>query len=195
MKLAGIEASRYIRQPNLKSPGLLIYSSDAMLVAFCRGLSVDALLCDEDAKDMRLDRISGRDLRNDPEKIEIAVKTQGFFAGRRVVLVEEANDGIAKVLASVLDDWNQGDAYIVVQAGGLPKSSKLRQLFEKHKSAYAAQIFADAESKELVKTVNADGGLGDLSVDSRRDIESLGRSLDPDGIHAVFAKTGNLQGR
>ncbi|MDE0110990.1 MAG: DNA polymerase III subunit delta [Albidovulum sp.] len=179
MKLSGREASRYIRKPSLNSPGLLIYGTEPMQVAFCRGLAVDALLGNEDAKEMRLDRFLGRELQRDPDRIELAVKAQGFFAGRRVVLVEEANEGNAKMLAGVLDDWNEGDAFVVAQAGMLSQSSRLRQLFEKHRRAYAAPIFADAESRAIVENVVAEAGLPGLSPEGRRDIESLGRSLDP----------------
>ena len=179
MKLFGIEASRYIRKPSLKSPGLLVYGPDVMQVAYCRGLAVDALLGNGDAKEMRLDRILGRDLLSDPNRLGVAIKAQGFFEGRRVVLVEDAKEGNARLLAAVLDDWNQGDAFIVAQAGMLPQSSKLRQLFEKHGSARSAPVFADAEGPVIVETLVADAGLPSLSADGRRDIESLGRSLDP----------------
>ena len=188
MKLYGKEASRYIRKPSLKSPGLLVYGADAMQVAYCRGLAVDALLGNGEAKEMRLDRILGRDLQRDPDRLGLAVKAQGFFAGRRVVLVEEASDGNAKLLASALDDWNQGDAFVVAQAGMLSQSSKLRLLFEKHSSARAAPIFADAESLVVVETLVAEAGLPSLSADGRRDIESLGRSLDPIAFKGFMEK-------
>ena len=188
MKLYGAEASRYFRKPNLRSPGLLVYGADAMRVAYCRGLAVDALLGNEDAKEMRLDRISSRELRNDPDRIGLAVKAQGFFAGRRVVLVEEANDGVAMMLGSIFEDWNQGDAFIVAQAGMLPPASKLRKLFEKHGSAYAAPVFADAESQVMIEAAIAESGLGGLAADSRRDIESLGRDLDPMAFRRFIEK-------
>ncbi len=188
MKLFGRDASRYIRKPNLKSPGMLIYGADNLRVSYCLGLAVESLLGDGGAKEMRLDRIVGRDLQRDPDWIGLAVKAQGFFEGRRVVLVEEATDGSAKLISPALKEWNPGDAYIVAQAGTLSPNSKLRLLFERHKSACAAPIFADAEDQVVAETLIGEAGLGGISADCRRDIESLGRSLDPMALKQFLEK-------
>ena len=140
MKLSSRDAAAYFRKPDPKSAGLLIYGADAMRVALKRQEVIAALIGPEGADEMRLDRMTGAELRKEPARLLDAVKAQGFFPGARVAFVEDATDGLAAVIETALGEWAAGDAHIIVTAGALNARSALRKVFEKHPTAKAAGI-------------------------------------------------------
>ena len=88
-----------------------------MRVALKRQEVIAALIGPEGEAEMRLSRMSGADLRNDPAALMDAIKAQGFFPGPRVAFVEDATDGLAPCLTEAMADWRPGDAALVVTAG------------------------------------------------------------------------------
>ena len=85
----------------------------------------------------------GADLRKDPARLVDAIKAVSFFPGPRVAFVEDANDTAAPAVLAALEDWAPGDAQIIVTAGQLKASSKIRKAFENHPNAYAVGIYND----------------------------------------------------
>lgn len=179
MKLGARDAPAYFARPDPDKTGLLIYGEDAMRVALKRQQVIAALIGPEGESEMRLTRIPGGDLRKDPAMLLDAVKSQSFFPGARVAFVEDAGDGIAKPMAAALEDWQPGDAQIIVTAGSLKATSALRKLFEQHKSAYATGIYNDPPTREEIEADLARSGLRDVDRSAMDALASLARSLDP----------------
>ena len=123
MKLSARDANAFFRKPDPKAGGLLIHGEDTMRVAMKRQEVIAAIVGPQGEAEMRLTRLAGADLRRDPAALLDAVKAQGFFPGPRAVLVEEAADGVAGALKAALSDWREGDAQIIVTAGGLTARS------------------------------------------------------------------------
>ncbi|MER2507410.1 MAG: DNA polymerase III subunit delta, partial [Amaricoccus sp.] len=105
MKLSGREAARYLATPDPAGTGALLFGADATRVALKRAALVTAMIGPDGAAEMRLTRITGADLRRDPAALEDALKAIGFFPGPRAVLVEEATDGLAPLVATALGGW------------------------------------------------------------------------------------------
>ena len=162
MKLGARDAARYFARPEPERAGLLIYGADAMRVALRRQEMIAALLGPEAEAEMRLTRLPAGDLRRDPAALTDAVKARGFFPGPRAVLVEDANDGVADPILAALADRAEGDAQIVVTAGQLKPTSKIRKAFESHRNAYAAAIYDDPPSRDEIAGVLAAAGLDDI---------------------------------
>lgn len=138
-------------------------------------------------EEMRLTRISAAELRKDPAAAADALKAQGFFPGPRVVVIEDAGDGVAKALQTALDDWQDGDATLVVTAGRLTPRGALRKLFEAHAAAYAVGIYDDPPSRDEIVAVLKAAGVGPLSPEAERDVQALAAALDP-GDFRQFAE-------
>ena len=187
MKLGAREAARYFARPEPQRTGLLIYGPDAMRVALKRQEMIAALLGPGAEEEMRLTRCRG-DLRRDPAMLIDAVKAQGFFPGPRAVLVEEAGDGVADPILAALADWAEGDAQIVVTAGQLKPTSKLRKAFEGHRNAYAAAIYDDPPSRDEIAGVLSRAGLRDVPGPVMGDLEALARTLDPGDFRQTMEK-------
>lgn len=151
MKLNPRDLARLIAKPDPALAGVLIFGQDAMRVAIKRQELVAAIIGPQGESEMRLERMQGAELRRDGAQLLDAVKAQGFFPGARVVFVEDATDLATESIASALADWRAGDAQIIVTAGGLKASSKLRKLFEGARTAGAAQFMMTRHRAKTLK--------------------------------------------
>lgn len=188
MKLSTRDANAYFARPAQPKPGLLIYGEDAMRVALKRQEVVAAMIGPDGEAEMRLSRHEGSEARKDPAMVSDALKATGFFPGVRVVLIEEATDGLSDTFAAALDDWKDGDGYLVVTAGKLAPSSKLRKLFEGRSDAYAAAIYDDPPSRAEIETVLKAAGCGEIGREAMAEIELLSRALDPGDFRQTIEK-------
>ncbi len=188
MKLSTRDAPGYFARPDSTRTGLLIYGADAMRIALRRQEVIAALVGPDGEEEMRLTRIPAADLRKDPAMLLDAIKAQGFFPGPRVVFVEDATDAMTPVITDALSDWAEGDAQVVVTAGALKASSKLRKLFEGHKNAYATGIYDDPPSRQEIEATLAKVGLTGVAQDAMTDLTALARDLDPGDFRQTMEK-------
>lgn len=188
MKLSPRDAPRYFARPDAGRTGLLIHGADAMRVALRRQEVIAALLGPGAEEEMRLARLQATDLKRDPAALLDAVKAQGFFPGSRVAFVEDATETAADAILAALADWREGDAQIVVTAGSLKLTSKLRKAFESHPNAYAVGIYDEPPTREEVEAVLARAGLRDLPGAVMGDLMALSRSLDPGDFRQTVDK-------
>ena len=188
MKLSPREAEGYFARPDPKRTGLLIYGQDAMRVALRRQEVIAALIGPAGEEEMRLTRISASDLRKDPAMLLDAVKAQGFFPGPRVAFVADATDALAPMVTDALADWQEGDAQIIVTAGQLKATSKIRKAFEAHPNAYAVGIYDEPPSREEIERVLGEAGLRDIPGPVMNDLMALARDLDPGDFRQTMEK-------
>lgn len=186
MKLSGRDASRFLAKP-AGAAAILLHGSDPMRVALKRQALTLALVGAEGVAEMRLTRLAAADLRRDPAALLDAIKATGFFPGARAVLVEDAGDGVAPLIATALADWREGDAVIVVAAGSLGKASALRKVFEPARTAVAIAIYDDPPGRDDILATLAAAGLAPPPAPAMADLEGLARSLDP-GDFAQFVE-------
>lgn len=188
MKLGARQASDYFAKPDPLKTGLLIYGADAMRVALKRQQVIAALIGPQGEEEMRLTRIPAADLRKDPALLSDAIKAQSFFPGPRVAFVEEAADGLAKVITDALSDWQDGDAQVIVTAKQLTAKSALRKLFEGHPNAFAVGIYDDPPTRQEIESDLTKAGVKNIDRDGMAALEALSRSIDPGDFRQVVEK-------
>ena len=188
MKLPPREAAGYFAKPDPSKTGILIYGEDAMRVALKRQQLVSALIGPEGDSEMRLTRIPAADLRKEPALLGDAIKAVGFFPGPRVAFVEDANDTIAKIVTGAVEDWQPGDAQIVVTAGQLPAKSQLRKLFEGHSNAFAAALYNDPPSRAEIEAELTRAGLARPDGAAMEMLTALSRDIDPGDFRQTLEK-------
>jgi DNA polymerase-3 subunit delta len=132
--------------------------------------------------------MSGPDLRKDPAILNDAIKAQGFFPGHRVAFVEEATDGLSKVIDAALGDWQAGDAQVVVTAGQLTAKSALRKVFEAHRNAVSIGIYDEPPSRDEIEQTLRDAGLEIQSRDVMDALFVLAASLEPGDFRQTMEK-------
>ena len=168
MKLAGRQAQAFCDRPADDIRAVLIHGADAGQVMAARRVLVKAVLGDP-VDDLRLTRIEAAEARKDAAITGDALRAQGFFPGRRLVLIEGGTDGLAKPLGIALEGVAAADALLVVTSDALPARSALRKLFESGRGFMALQLFADGiERADIAGMLAANGlsaGASDAAVD------------------------------
>ncbi|MEM9579602.1 MAG: DNA polymerase III subunit delta [Pseudomonadota bacterium] len=188
MKLGPRDAAGYFAKPDTGKTGVLIYGPDAMRIALKRQELIAALIGPQGEEEMRLARIAAADLRKDPAMLGDAIKAQGFFPGPRVTFVEDATDTLAKTITAALEDWQPGDAQVIVTAGQLNARSALRKLFEGHANAFAVGIYDDPPSRAEIEAELARAGITAPDRDVMDDLTALSRALDPGDFRQTLEK-------
>lgn len=188
MKLPPRDANRYFGKPDPSRTGLLIYGPDAMRVALKRQEVIAALIGPAGEEEMRLTRIAAGELRKDPAQLVDAIKSVSFFPGPRVAFVEDATDSAAPAILAALEDWAPGDAQIIVTAGQLKASSKIRKTFEGHSNAYAVGIYNNPPTREEIEADLANAGLKNIDREAMVDLTNLAKDLDPGDFRQTLEK-------
>lgn len=188
MKLQPRDAGRVLDDPAAATPAILIYGGDPIRVAERRARVALARTGPGAEAEMRLERIDGASLRKDPSAVGHAVKARGFFPGPRVVVVDEASDSAAPALEGALADWAPGDALLVVTAGELKPVSKLRKLFEGHRTALALAVYDDPPDRDEIARWLAAEGLGSQPPAVVRELVALGQALEPGEFRQTLAR-------
>ncbi|OUS19319.1 DNA polymerase III subunit delta [Rhodobacterales bacterium 59_46_T64] len=188
MKLSPRDAAGYFAKPDGRKTGLLIFGADTMRVALRRQEVIAALIGPQGEEEMRLTRIPASELRKDPAQLNDAIKAQSFFPGPRVAFVEDATEALAAKILPALDDWQEGDAQVVITAGALKATSKLRKLFESHPNAYAAAIYDEPPGRAEIEAIIAKSGLPQPSGEVMNDLTALARTIDPGDFRQTMEK-------
>lgn len=188
MKLSTRDAVSYFTNPDPAKTGTLIYGNDAMRVALKRQQLIEALLGPGADEEMRLTRLGGGDLRKDPALLLDAIKAVGFFPGARAVFVEEANENTAPAVLSALDAWQTGDAQIIITAGALKPTSKLRKTFEAHPNAYAVGIYDNPPTRAEIEAALKDAGIEMPPTDVMAALNDLAQAIDPGDFRQTLEK-------
>lgn len=188
MKLNGRDAAQYFSKPDPNRTGVLIYGPDTMRVSLKRQQVISALIGPQGDEEMRLTRIPASSLRKEPSLLGDAIKEISFFPGPRVAFVEDATETAATAILTALEDWAPGDAQIIVTAGSLKATSKIRKAFEGHRNAYAAAIYNEPPSREEIEADLAKSGLKEVEPDAMTDLSNLARELDPGDFRQTLEK-------
>ena len=187
MKMSGAKADGYIAAPDPGHIGVLIYGQDAMRVTLKREDLIKNLAGENAEADMRLTRLQAGDLRKDPATVLDALKAVGFFPGHRVVFIEDATDATFPTIEAALSDWAQGDASLIVTAGALRATSKLRKVFESNQNAVAIAVYDDPPSRDSIfATANARGLQFDRSGEEA--LLTVGMALEPGDLRQMIEK-------
>ena len=188
MKLSTRDAPGYFAKPDPNSAGLLIYGPDAMRIALRRQEVIKALIGEAGEEEMRLTRIPAGDLRKDPAQVLDALKAVSFFPGPCAVFVEGATDQTAPPILAALEEWQPGDAQLIVTAGQLRATSKLRKGFEGHKAAYATGIYDDPPGREEIERTLAQAGIRVPDRGIMTALTDLARTIDPGDFRQTMEK-------
>lgn len=188
MKLAPRDAVAFLNRPDPRVPGILIYGADPMRVAEKRQALIRALIGAEGENEMRLARFAASDLRKDPAAALDAVKAQGFFPGPRAVLAEDATDSATEALKTAVSQWHDGDAMLVVTAGQLPATSKLRKLFEGDRRAFCLAIYDNPPERAEIEAMLRAEGLDSAPPESLRDLVALAQTMEPGDFRQTLTR-------
>lgn len=98
-------------------------------------------------------RLDASALEREPMRLAEEAQAVPMFGGKRVVVVRDAGDRTARAIAILLD-LPEPAALVLIEAGDLGPTSKLRQTVERAKNAVAIPCYRD-EGQTLERTVAA----------------------------------------
>lgn len=179
MLLRGAEARRFLAAPDPARAGLLVFGGDAMRVSLHRQEACAALAGPEGEAEMRVTRIAASDLRRDGTLLADALRERSFFAGPRVVLLEEAGDGLAAPVRAALETWREGDAFLLVTVGSLAARSSLRALFERDPRAVAVAVYDDPPGRDEIAAGLRRARLDRVAPEAMEDLVALAQLVEP----------------
>ncbi|MFT7059854.1 MAG: DNA polymerase-3 subunit delta [Pseudorhodobacter sp.] len=188
MNLKGVQAARYLAQPDPANAGLLIYGADPMRVALKRQEAIAAMIGPEGEAEMRLTRLPAAEARKDGAALSDAMRAVSFFPGPRVAFLEDAADGLAPLVSDALREWQKGDAVIVVTAGALTAKSALKRLFEAAPHAVCIGLYDDPPTRDEIEAELKRAGLSAISAPAMADLTTLARALDPGDFRQTLEK-------
>lgn len=156
MKIQPARADGFARKPDAAVRAVLLYGPDSGLVRERAEALIKAVAGALDDP-FRTREISAGELKEDPALLSDEANAMSLMGGRRAVRLRNAVDSQAKLFEELLDEELKADSLVVIEAGLLSPSSKLRSLFEDHPKAAAIACYLDDEST-----------LGDVIRDSLR---------------------------
>ena len=108
------------------------------------------------------------------------------------MFVEDATDTIAPIIDKAMQDWQKGDAFLVLTAGQLNARSKLRKTIENNNNSVAIGIYNDPPNEKEIISTASKHNLNNFDSDAKKELIALGRSLDPGDFQQTVGKTKPL---
>ncbi len=183
MKLSAADTKRFLRDPKTDAAGFLVYGPDPLLVTYGRDRMIRSLL--ESDSNAAFERVPVEQVGSNRDFLTTMIKSQGFFAQRRVVCIDGAGEGIVQAVSQALESRGDEDGWLLLTAGQLRPASKLRKLFESSACAAALPIYDASYSPNEVRDALAGAGLRQVNHEAMNDLIALGRNLAP----SHFAQT------
>jgi DNA polymerase-3 subunit delta len=166
--------ARAVRSPGKATSGYLLFGSDDAQIADHAG-TLAAALAAKSSPPGEIHKFTDADMAEDPSRAAIALQTVPMFGGPPIVWAKSAQrlalDDMLPALAAT-----PIHAYLIVEAGNLPKTSKLRQAFEAELMLAALPCYG-----------NDAGGVSAL-ID--RELAAAKLAIDADAKQALLALLG-----
>ncbi len=206
MILKGQALEQMLRRPAPGVRAVLFFGPNEGRVREYAARAVRAIV-DDLSDPFCISNLSEADLRDDPARLPDEAAAIAMTGGRRAVRVRGAADGQIEGFITFLGAPG-GDTLIVAEAGELPKTSKLRRLFESHPACVVAACYEDstADLAALVTshlrqhglTINSDARdyllqcLGGDRMATRQELDKLVLYKGPSGTPGTFGDGGGV---
>jgi len=179
VKIEARQVESFLKKPDPKVRGVVIYGNDDGLVAE-RAVTLARSVC-EDLKDpFRVVDIAGEVLKQDPARLADEFGALSMMGGRRVIRVRPAGEESVAALENLVEAV-AGDALIIVEASNLTPRSSLRTLAETEPSLAALPCYMDNEA--------ALEGLVESAACAQ------GMSVDPEALEWIVQRLGGDRGQ
>lgn len=153
------DANRIAKSPKSDFSGLLFYGSDAGQIAeYCR-LAAGALSVKSSPPSDIL-KLSSEELAQQPGRLAVELRTTPMFGGKPVIWVRSGQNFQVTEIEDALGHGAPA-GYLIVEAGNLPKTSKLRQFFEQRPDLAALPCFGEEQASisALITAQAAEAGI------------------------------------
>ena len=163
MKVQPRNADGFVRRPDPGVRAVLIYGPDGGLVRERANILAKAVV-DDPSDPFRVTELKSDQVASDPARLHDEMAAISLIGGRRLVRLREAEEGTCAAVAALLKAPPPGDTLLLLEAGDLGKSSKLRALFDDAAGAASIACYVEGED-ELAGTIGRILGEHKLAID------------------------------
>ena len=179
MKIEPRQVEAFLKKPDPRIRGVVIYGNDDGLVAE-RAVALAKAVCEDLGDPFRVVDISGDTLKNDPARLADEFGALSMLGGRRVIRVRPAGEESVAALENLVAA-TAGDALVVVEGGNLTPRSGLRALAETEACLAAMPCYMDNEA-----------ALEGLVESAAR---AQGLAVDADALNWIVERLGGDRGQ
>jgi DNA polymerase-3 subunit delta len=155
------DADSFAARPDPARPVVLLYGPDAGLVRERAEKIIRGAVTDMNDP-FALVRLEGDDLASTPSRLAEEAHTVPLFGGKRAIWIKAGSRNFAVAVETLLAA-PPADCRIVIEAGDLRRTSPLRTMCEKAKSAAAIGCYPDDE-RNLVRLIDEEMRTAKLSI-------------------------------
>lgn len=178
MKLTARDSDTFLKNPTLKSKGVLLYGPDSGLVRE-RSKQIAAFVLGEKPDPLNRIELGADRLKEDPALLMDELCALSLMGGPRVVVVQDASEKLTPLIHDAMESKNLS-AYLIVEAEELGSSSSLRGLFEREGALAALPCYRD-EGRTLDDII-------------RSTLQGCGLAITQDALRYLAANLGNDRG-
>lgn len=162
--LRGGAIGRFLKSPPSDVDAVLVYGPDAGLVRE-RAMALVVRVTPDLKDPFNAIEFTDQDLKAEPSRLADEAAALSFLGGRRSIRLRTSGDAAhdaAKLLVDALDGgYLNANALVVVEAGDLARTSRLRKLFEAARRAVTVPCYEDRaeDVAALAETIAREHGL------------------------------------
>ena len=145
------QANAFLEKPDGKISSYLFFGSDPGLVRE-RAADLANQLAKISKPESEILRLDERDIEAEPDRIAIEMQTLPMFGGGKVLRVAHSRRLSPADLKPLVENPNAA-SHLIIEAGNLKPSDKIRSLFERSKNAAAVACYADS-ARDLEGVIN-----------------------------------------
>ncbi|MDP1753036.1 MAG: DNA polymerase III subunit delta [Reyranella sp.] len=179
MKIEPRQVEAFLKKPDPRIRGVVIYGNDDGLVAE-RAVVLAKAICEDLNDPFRVVDITGDVLKGDPARLADEFGALSMLGGRRVIRVRPAGEESVAALENLVAA-TAGDALVVVEGGNLTPRSGLRALAETEACLAAMPCYMDNEA-----------ALEGLVESAAR---AQGLAVDADALNWIVERLGGDRGQ
>jgi DNA polymerase-3 subunit delta len=142
MRILPKNIDSFVKKPPAEALAILVYGPDEGLIRERLDILTKGVVADIHDP-FNVAEFSAGALEENPARLMDEAQSISMLGGRRVVRVRDAAEGIKENVERVLAALRPGDNLILLEAGDLGKSSKLRGLFENAENAAAIPCYVE----------------------------------------------------
>lgn len=168
------QAAAFLKKPNPAVTAILVYGTDAGMVAE-RAKAAAAAWAGLENPPGEILRLDDSDLENDPDRLAIELQTMPMFGGRKVIRATTGRRINANVVKPLVSEGPL-PATLIVEAGNLKPTDAMRKVFEGAAHAAALACFPDEDR--------------DLAVVVKEEMSRAGLRISPEAEDLLVTRLG-----
>ncbi len=146
------DTARIAKSPKSGCHGYLFHGTDPSQIAeYCRMIA--ATLAAKSSPPSDILRLNEQDMTQQPGRLSTELRTMPMFGGKPVIWVRSSQSLAPADIEEALDHGTPA-GFLIVEAGNLPKTSKIRQIFEQRPDLAALPCYGD-DASSVSALINA----------------------------------------